>query len=171
MIPWYLVLTLSKFHLLSYLNIALIICYTYLEHSRWSVQFSHSVMSDSLWPHGLQHARLSLSITNSQSLLKLKSIESVMPSNHLILCPPLLLLPSIFLSIRVSSNESVLPIRWQKYRSFSFSNRPSSEYSGLISIRVHWFDLRAAQGTLRSLLQHSRWYQILFSSYRYFLDF
>ena len=171
MLPWYLVLALSKFHLLSYLNIALIICYTYLEHSRWSVQFSCSVMSDSLWPHGLQHARLSLSITNSQSLLKLKSIESVMPSNHLILYHPLLLLPSIFLSIRVSSNESVLPIRWPKYWSFSFSISPSNEHTGLISFRVDWFDLLVAQGTRKSLLQHSRWYQILFSSYRYFLDF
>ena len=87
-----------------------------------SVQFSHSVVSDSLWPHGLQHARLtSLSITNSRSLPKLKSIESVMPSKHLILCSPLLLLPSIFPSIRVFSNESVLCIRWPKYWSFSFS--------------------------------------------------
>ena len=94
----------------------------------------------------------SLSITNSRSLLKLKSIESVMPSNHLILCHPLLLLPSIFPSIRVLSNESVLRVRWPKYWSFSIS--PSSEYWGLISFRIDWFDLFAAQGTLKSLLQH-----------------
>ena len=94
----------------------------------------------------------SLSITNSQSLLKLKSIESVMPSNHLILCHPLL--PSIFPSIRVFSNESVHSIRWPKYCSFSFSINPSNEYSGLISFRMDWLDLLAVQGTLRSLLQH-----------------
>ena len=92
-----------------------------------------------------------LSITNSRSLLKLMSIESVMPSNHLILCHPLLLLPSIFPSIRVFSNESVL-IRWPKYWSFSIS--PSSEYSGLISFRIDWFDLLAVRGTFKSLLQH-----------------
>ena len=96
----------------------------------------------------------SLSITNSRSLLKIVSIESVMPSNHLILCYPLLLLPSIFPSIRVFSNESVLHIRWPKYWSFSFSNSPSNEYSGLISFRVDWLDLLAVQGTLKSLLQH-----------------
>ena len=95
-----------------------------------------------------------LSITNSQSLLKLMSIESVMPSNHLILCHPLLLPPSIFPSIRVFSNESVLPIRWPEYWSFSFSISPSNDYSGLISLRIDWFDLLAVQGTLRSLLQH-----------------
>ena len=101
-----------------------------------SVQFSRSVMSDySLLPHGLQHARL-LSVTSSWSLLKLMSIESVMLSNHLILCCPLLLPPSIFPSIRVFSNESVLHIRWPKYWSFSFSISPSSEYSGLISYRM-----------------------------------
>ena len=95
-----------------------------------------------------------LSITNSQSLLKLMSIESVMPSNHLILCYPLLLLPSVFPSIRIFSSESVLRIRWPKYWSFSFSISPSSKYSGLISFRIDWFDLLAAQGTLKSLLQH-----------------
>ena len=95
----------------------------------------------------------SVSMANSQSLLKLMSIESVMPSNHLIPCHPLSL-PSVFPSIRVSSNESVLHIRWPKYRSFSFSISPSNEYSGLISLRIHWFDLLAAQGTLKSLLQH-----------------
>ena len=96
----------------------------------------------------------SLSITNSQSLLKLMSIESVMPSNHLTLCLPLLLLPSVFHSIRVFPKESVLPIRWPKYCSFSFSISPSNEYSGLISFRMDWLDLLAVQGTLKSLLQH-----------------
>ena len=91
---------------------------------------------------------------NSQSLLKLMSIESVMPSNHLILCRPLLLLPSILPSIRVFSNELVLHIRWPKYWSFSFSISPSKEYLGLISFRIYWFDLLAVQGTLKSLLQH-----------------
>jgi len=95
----------------------------------------------------------SLSITNSRSSLKLVSIESVMPSSHLILCRPLLL-PSIFPSIRVFSSESVLLIRWPKYWSFSFSISPSNEYSGLISFRMDWFDLLAFQGTLTSLLQH-----------------
>ena len=94
----------------------------------------------------------SLSYISSQSLLKLMSIESVMPSNHLILCHPLLLLPSVFSSIRVFSNESALGIRWPKYWSFIFS--PSNEYSGLISFRIDWFDLLAVRGTLRSLLQH-----------------
>ena len=96
----------------------------------------------------------SLSITNSQSLLKLMSIESVMPSNYLILCHPLLLLPSIFPRIRVFSNESAPPIRWPKYWSFSFSISPSNEYPGLISFRMDWLDLLADQGTLKSLLQH-----------------
>ena len=95
-----------------------------------------------------------LSITKSQSLFKLMSIESVMPSNHLILCRPLLLLSSIFPSIRVFSSESVLHIRWPKYWSFSFSISPSNEYSGLISFRIHWFDPLAVQGTLKSLLQN-----------------
>ena len=94
----------------------------------------------------------SLSITNAQSLLKLMSIKSVMPSNHLILCCPLLLPPSILPSIRVFSSKSVLHIRWPKYWSFSIS--PFNEYSGLISFRIDWFDLPAVQGTLRSLLQH-----------------
>ena len=96
----------------------------------------------------------SLSITNSQSLLKLMSIGAEMPSNHLILCCPLLLLPSIFPSIRVSSNESVLFIRWPKHWSFSFSTSPSNEYSRLISFRMDWLDLLAVQGTLKSLLQY-----------------
>ena len=96
----------------------------------------------------------SLFITNSQSLLKLISIESVMPSTHLILCHPLFLPPSIFPSIRVFSSESVLHIRWPNYQSFSFSISPSNEYSGLISFRMDWLDLLAVQGTLKSLLLH-----------------
>ena len=96
----------------------------------------------------------SLSFTVSRSLLKLMFIESVMPSNHLILCRPLLLLPSVFPSIRVFSNESVLRIRWPKYWRFSFSISLSNEYSGLISFRMDWLDLLAVQGTLKSLLQH-----------------
>ena len=96
----------------------------------------------------------SLSITNSRNLLKLTFVESVMPSNHLILCHPLLLPPSIFPSIRVFSNELVLQIRWPKFWSFSFSISPSNEYLGLISFRMDWLDLLAVQGTLKSLLQH-----------------
>ena len=120
-------------------------------------QFSHSVMSDSLGPPGSmpgppEPCQAYLSITNSQNLLKPMSIELVMPSNHPILCHPLLLLPSIFSSTRVFPKESVLCIRRPKYWSFSFSIRPSNEYSGLISFRVDWFDLLAVQGTLKSLL-------------------
>ena len=111
-------------------------------------------MSDSLWPHGLQHTKASLSVTNSRSLLKFMTIELVVPSNHLILCHPLLLLPSIFPSIRVFSVESVLHIRWPKYWSFSFNISPSNEHPGLISFRMDWLDLLAVQGTLKSLLQH-----------------
>ena len=103
------------------------------------------------WPAAYQ---VSLSITNSQSLLNLISIESVMPSNHLILWRPLLPSPSIFPSIRVFSSESALHIRWPKYWSFSFGISPSNEYSGLISFRMGWLDLLAVQGTLKSLLQH-----------------
>ena len=117
------------------------------------VQFSRSVVSDSATPWTAAH-QASLSIANSQSLLKLISIESVMPSNHLILCCPLLLLPSIFPSIRVFSNESVLCIRWSKYWSFSFNISPSNDYSGLISFRMDWLALLAVPGTLKSLLQH-----------------
>ena len=107
----------------------------------------------------------SLSITNSQSLLKFMSIESAMPSNHLILCHPLLFLPSIFPSIRVFSSESVLHIRWPEYWSFSFSIGPSSEYLGLSCFRIDWLDLLAVQGTLNSLLQHhSSKVSILWSS-------
>ena len=111
-------------------------------------------MSDSLQPHGLQYSRLPCPSPSPKGLLKLMPIKSVMPSNHLILCCLLLLLPSIFPSIRVFSNESVLCIRWPKYWSFSFSISPSNEYSGLISFRIDWFDLLAVQGTLKSLLQH-----------------
>ena len=100
--------------------------------------------------------RASLSITNSRSLLKLMSIESVMPSNHLILCHPLLLQPSLFPSRRVFSNESVLRIRWPKHWSFSFSISPSNEYSGLICFRMDWLEILAVQKTLKSLLQHHR---------------
>ena len=135
--------------------------------------FSCSVVSYPLRPRGLQFSSVqllscvrifvtpgtaarqaSLSITNSKSLLKLMSIESVMSSNHLMLCHRLLLLPSIFPNIGVFSNESVLPIRWPKYWSFSFSISPSSEDSGLISFKIDWLDLLAVQGTLKSLLQH-----------------
>ena len=122
------------------------------EFFKHSVQFSHSVMSDFV-THGLQHARLPWPSPTPRALLKLMSIESVMPSNHLILCRPLLLLLSIFPSIRVSSNESALHIRWPKYWSFSFSVSRSSEYLGLISFRMDWLDLLAIQGTLKSLLQ------------------
>ena len=113
----------------------------------------------------------SLLITNSLSLCKFMSIELVMPSNHLILCRPLLLPPSIFPSIRVFSNESVLHISWPKYWSFSFSISPSNEYSGLISFRMDWFDLLAVQGTFKSLLQHysskvsNLWHSVLASSH------
>ena len=120
-----------------------------------SVQFSCSVMSDSATPWTAPR-QASLSINNSRSLLKLMSIASVMPSNHLILCHPLLLLPSVFPSIRVFSNKSVLRIRWPKYWSFSLSISPSNEYSGLISLRTDWFDLLAVQGTLK-ILQHLPW--------------
>ena len=118
-----------------------------------SVQFSRSVVSTLCVPWTAT-CQGSLSITNSQSLLKLMCIESVMPSNHLILGRPLLLLPSIFPSIRVFSIESVLHVRWKKYWSFSFSISPSNEHPGLISFRMDWMDLLAVQGTLKSLLQH-----------------
>ena len=117
--------------------------------------FSHSVMSNSLWPHGLYVAcQASLSFIISQTLCKLMPIESVMPSNHLIFCHPFLLLPSIFASIRVFSNESALRIRCSKYWSFNFSISPSNEYSGFISFSIDWFDILAVQGTLKSLLQN-----------------
>ena len=111
-------------------------------------------MSDSLQPHGLQHARPPCPSPTPGVLLKLMSTELGMPSNLLILCCPLLLLPSIFPSIRVFSNESALPVRWPKYWSFIFSISPSNEHPGLISFRMDWLDLLAVQGTLKSLLQH-----------------
>ena len=112
---------------------------------------SHVLLFATSWTSACQ---ASLSIPNSLSLLKLMSIASVMPSNHLILCRPLLFPPSIFPSIRLFSNESVLRIRWPKYWSFSFGISPSNEYSGLISFQMDWLDLLAVQGTLKSLLQH-----------------
>ena len=122
-----------------------------------SVQFSSIHLLSCVWLFATPWTaawQASLSITNSGSLLKLMSIESVMPSNHLILCCPLLLPPLIFPSIRVSPSESVLRIRWPKYWSFRFSISPSNEYSELISFRIDCFDLLAVQGTLKSLLQH-----------------
>ena len=121
---------------------------------KYSVQFSCSIVSDSLWPYESQHTQASLSITNSRSLLKPMSIKSVMPSNHLILCRPLFLLPPIHPSIRVFSNELTLHMRWPKYWSFSFNISPSNKHPGLISFRMSWLDLLAVQGTLKSLLQH-----------------
>ena len=117
-----------------------------------SVQsLSHVQLFATPWAAACQ---ASPSITNSQSLLKLISVESVMPSNHLMLCHPLLLLPSIFPSIRIFSSKSGFHIRWPKYWRFSFNIRPSNEYSGLISFRMDWLDVLAVQGTLKSLLQH-----------------
>ena len=118
-----------------------------------SVPFSHSVVSDSVTPW-IAARQASLSITNSQSSLKLMSIESMMPSNHLLLSRPLLLLPSIFPSIRDFSNESGLHIKWPKYWSSSFSISPSNEHPGLISLRMDWLDLLAVQETLKSLIPH-----------------
>ena len=125
----------------------------------WRVRFQFNSFQSSscirlsvtLWTAACQ---ASLSIANSQSLLKLMSLEWVMPSNYLILCFPLLLLPSVFPSIRVFSSESALRIRWLKYWSFSFSISPSNEHSGLISFRMDWLDLLSVQGTLKNLLQH-----------------
>ena len=122
-------------------------------HQFSSVQFSCSVVYDSLQPHELQHTRPPCP-SPTPSLLKLMSIESLMSSSDLILCSPLLLPPSIFPNIRVLSNVSVLPIRWPKDWSFSFSICPSNEHAGLITFRMDWLDLFAVQGTLKSLLQH-----------------
>ena len=128
--------------------------YTFLETDR-TISSVQSLSCVQLFATPWTAARqASLSIINSQRLLKLISITSVMPSNDLILCCSLLLLPSIFPSIRVFSNESVLHIRWPKYWSFNFSISPSKDYSGLISFRMDWLDLLAVQGTLKSLLQH-----------------
>ena len=121
-------------------------------------------MSDSLPPHRPQHARPLCPITSSWNLPKLTSIESAMPSNHLILCCPLLLQPSIFPSIRVFSNESALCIRWTKYWSFSLNISPSNEHPGLISFRMDWLDLLTVQGTLKSLQHHSSRASILWCS-------
>ena len=141
--PVYLCSVLSPFFLFCFIEV----------HPKFSsvLSLSRVQLFATPWPAACE---ASLSITNSWSLLKLTSIESVMPSNHLILCHPLLLLPSIFPSIRVLSSESVLRIRWPKYWSFSFSISPSNEYSGLISFKVDWLDLPAVQGTFKSLLQH-----------------
>ena len=118
-----------------------------------SVQFSCSVVSDSVTPWTAA-CQASLSITNSWSLPKFMSIKSVMPTSHLILCHPLLFLPSMFPSIRIFANESALRIRWPKYWSFSFNISPSNDHSGMISFRMDWLDLLVVQGTLKSLLQH-----------------
>ena len=137
------------------------------ESSISSVQsLSHGRLFTTPWTAARQ---ASLSITNSRSLLKLMSIASVMPSNHLILCRPFLLPPSTFPSIRVFSNEPVLLIRWPKYWSFSFSISPSNEFSGLISFRMDWLDLLAVQGTLKSLLQHHTQFKSINSSALSFL--
>ena len=136
-----------------------------LKTSSWVLLFLHNLFHQFSSVQSLSHVQLfvtpwsaafqaSLSITNSRSLLKLMSVESVIPSKHLILCRPLLLLPSIFPSIGVFSNESVLRIRWPKYWSFSFSISPCNEHPGRISFRMEWFDLLSVQGTLKSLLQH-----------------
>ena len=125
---------------------------SFLVHQFSSVQsFSCVQLFATPW---IAARQASLSITNSWNVLRLTSIESVMPSNHLILCCPLLLLPSIFPSIRVFSNQSALHIRWPEYWSFSFNISPSNEHPGLISFRMDWLDLLSVQGTLKSLLQH-----------------
>ena len=141
---------------MGYVSLSILVSSGYMSRSviaGSSAQFSHSVMSlfGTPWTAACQ---ASLSITNSRSLLKLMSIQSVISSNHLILCRSLLFLPSVFPSIRVFSNESTLRIRWPKYWSFSFNISPSNEYSGLISFSMDWLDLLAVQGTLKSLLQH-----------------
>ena len=116
--------------------------------------FSHSVVSDSLWHHELQHARPPCS-SSTPGVYSNMSIESVMPSNHLILCLPFLIPPSVFPNVRVFSNDSTLHMRWPKYWSFSFNISPSNEHPGLISFRMEWLDLLAVQGTLKSLQHHS----------------
>ena len=129
----------------------------YFSTVNFPFQFSSVQLLSHVWlfvTPWISARQVSLSITNTQSLLKLMPIESVMPSNHLILCCPLLLLPSIFPSIRIFSSESVLHIRWPKFWSFCFSISPSNEHPGLISFRMDWLDLLAVQGTLKSLFQH-----------------
>ena len=125
-----------------------------LEFDPSQFQFTHSVMSDSSWPRGPQHASPPCPSPTPRIYSNSSPIESVMPSNCLILCHPLLLLPSIFPSIRVFSNESTRCMRWPKYWSFSFSISPSNEHPGLICFRMDWLDLLAVQGTLKSPLQH-----------------
>ena len=142
----YIYILFRLLHIIDYYKVLNVLFVAYS-----SVQFSHSVMSDSLQPHRLQHSRPHF---NPLSLLKLMSIELVMSFNYIILCCLLIPLPSIFPSIRIFSNESILHIRWPKYWSFGFSISPSSEYSGLISFRIDWYYLLAAQGTLKRLLQH-----------------
>ena len=141
--------------LISFIIIVLFVCFCKVLLLMLSVQFSSVAQScPTLCDPVNRSTPASLSITNSWSLPKLMSIESVMPSNHLLLCCPLLLLPSIFPSFRVFSNESALNIRWPKYWSFSFNISPTNEHPGLISFRMDWLDLLAVQGTLKSLLQH-----------------
>ena len=146
--------------------------YVFHVHTQWrffqSVQFSRVQLFAVPWTAARQ---VSLYITNSHSLLKLMSIESMMPSNHLILCQPLLLLPSIFPSIRVFFNESALRIRWPKYWNFSFSISPSSEHSGLFSFRMDCLDLLAVQGTVKSLLQHHSSKASILQRSAFFLSF
>ena len=136
-----------------------------------SVQFSSSVVTDSLQPHGPQQDRPPC-LSPTPGVMQTHTIALVTPSNHLILCHPLILPPSIFPSIRVISNKSVLRIRWPKYWSFSFNISPSHEYSGLISFRMDWLDLLAVQGTLKSLLQyHSSKHQFFCAQLSYFFFF
>ena len=139
-------------HTLNFLFFVLL--YLFILHLYQSVQFSHSVLSDSLQSHGLQHARPNCPSPAPRTYSKHMSSGSVTPSNPLILCCPLLLPPSVFSNIKVFSSESVLHIKWSKYWSFSFSISPSNEYSGLISFRMDWLDLLTVQWTLKSLLQH-----------------
>ena len=140
------------FSLLPYFIVIVVFFFFFLRYQFSSVQSLNRVLLfETPWTAAHQ---ASMSITNSRSLPKLMSIESVMSSNHLILCRPLFLLPSIFPSIRVFSNESVLHIRWPQHWSFSFNISPSNEHPGLISFRMDWLDLLAVQGTLKSLLQH-----------------
>ena len=146
---WVCLHILTGIRLGSCFCIILTACVYYTVHLVLQLDRSVTQWCPNLRPHGLQHA-MSLSITNSKSLLNLMSIESVMPSNHLILCHPLILLPSIFPSIKIFSNESVLRIRWPKYWSFTFSISLSNEYSELISFRTDWFDLLAVQNSQES---------------------
>ena len=141
----------SSFHPSLYIYQLISLSHKYFSQFSSVQLLSHVHLFAILWTAVCQ---ASLSVTNSWNLLKFLSIESVMPSNHLILCHPLLFLPSIFPSIRIFSNESAICIRWVKYWSFSFSISTFNEYSGLISFRIDWLDLLAVKGTLKSLLQH-----------------